>query len=75
MTEVIFDKLLEHGVTGLAAGVFLWLYLLKDKELTKERGARIEDAQKFTTVALGLQERALSSVEKLSNILEEVRKK
>ena len=46
----------------------------KDRELKAERQARIEDAQGYTKLALGLQAQVIDSVHKLSDILKEMKK-
>ena len=66
--------LAQHGLPGVIIGLLvLWVYM-KDKELKTERDARIADAKQFTDLALKLQENAISSVNKLTDVFEEIRR-
>ena len=70
----LVGSLAQHGLPGIIIGLLvLWVYF-KDKELKAERDARIADAKAFTELALKLQEHAISSVNKLSDVFEEVRR-
>jgi hypothetical protein len=73
--EAVLNKLAEHGVVGLFAAAFLWLFIQKDKELAKETAARIADAKDMLKIALDLQSRTNDSVGKLSDILDELRRR
>ena len=66
--------LAQHGLPGIIIGLLVFWVYLKDKELKIERDARIADAKAFTQLALGLQENAISSVNKLTDVFEEVRR-
>jgi hypothetical protein len=66
--ETLVDKLLEHGVVGLFAAVFLVLYLRKDAELSAERKARIADSKDGYGVLMGIQERALTTADKMADM-------
>lgn len=68
-TEIARQGLL--GVLLIVAGTVAWL---KDRELRAERIARIEDAQNYTELALKLQAQVIDAVNKLSNILNEMKK-
>ena len=66
--------LAQHGLPGvIIALLVLWVYM-KDKELKAERDARIADAKTFTDLALKLQENAISSVNKLTDVFDEVKR-
>jgi hypothetical protein len=66
--------LASHGVLGLMCAVLLWALWIKDRDLTRERAARIADAKAYTDLALNLQARVIASVEKLSDIFEAQRR-
>lgn len=84
--DPLIAALLEHGVTpATLVGLFLVLYLRKDADLKKERAAsdaelkgerdaRIRDAKDFNELALKLQGQALDSVQKLKEVLDELRR-
>ena len=66
--------LAQHGLPGVIIGLLvLWVYM-KDKELKTERDARIADAKAFTVLALQLQEKAIESVNKLTDVFDEIRR-
>lgn len=70
MVELLVRAAVEHGVPGLiiaALAVALWS---KDKELTAERKARVEDANQFTETALELQRKLLESIDKSERAVE-----
>lgn len=66
------DKALEllvtHGPFGLTTVIFLVLFLRKDKELAEERKARIEDAKAALGLALGLQEKTITAIDRVGAI-------
>lgn len=73
--------LAQHGLPGIIIGLLVfWVYMKdkdlkdKDKELKAERDARIADSKQFTDLALKLQENAISSVNKLTDVFEEIQK-
>ena len=59
------------GVMLIIVGVVAWS---KDKELKAEREARIADAKSYTDLALKLQAQVIDAVNKLADILEEMKK-
>ena len=70
----LVGSLSQYGLPGIIIGLLIvWVYL-KDKELKAERDARIADAKAFTALALQLQEHAISSVNKLSDVFDEIRR-
>lgn len=71
--SALLTSLASHGLLGLVCAVLLWALWNKDKDLTAERLARIQDAKGYTDLALNLQKQVLSSVEKLSDIFDVVR--
>lgn len=62
------DKIASTGVVGAFAIVFLILYLRKDAELTAERKARIADSKDGYGVLMGIQERALTTADKMADM-------
>ena len=70
VTNVI-GTILDKGVVGAFALIFLWLYLKKDKELADERAARINDSKDGLKLALSLQEKTQTTIEKLGGMFEE----
>ena len=70
----LIGALAQHGLPGIIIGLMaLWMYF-KDRELKAERDARIADAKAFTELALKLQENAISSVNKLTDVFDEFRR-
>lgn len=68
-TEIARQGLL--GILLVIVGTVAWS---KDRELKAERLARIEDAQNYTELALKLQAQVIDAVNKLSRILNEMKK-
>ena len=66
--------LAQHGLPGIIIGILVYWVYLKDKELKAERDARIADSKQFTDLALKLQENAIGSVNKLTDVFEEIQK-
>ncbi len=66
--------LAQHGLPGIIIGILVFWVYMKDKELKNERDARIADAKAFTDLALKLQENAIGSVNKLTDVFEEIRR-
>lgn len=73
MPDTILNSLASHGVLGLFCAAAVWWAWQKDRELTAERAARIADAKAGTEVALRLQKEVNDAVDKLADILREVR--
>ena len=59
------------GILLIVVGLFAWS---KDRELKAEREARIADAKDYTKLALDLQEQVLDAVNKLADILDEMKR-
>ena len=70
----LIGVLAQHGLPGIIIGLLVYWVYLKDKELKAERDARIADAKAGTQLALALQENAISAVNKLTDVFEEVRR-
>jgi hypothetical protein len=63
----------SQGVLGavlVIVGLFAWS---KDRELKLEREARINDAKNYNELALKLQAQVLDAINKLGDILEEMK--
>ncbi len=59
------------GIMLVLVGLVAWR---KDKALEAERAARIEDAKNYNDLALKLQAQVIDAVNKLADILEEMKK-
>jgi len=64
----------SHGLLGVMLVVVGWVAWAKDRELQAERQARIADAKSYTELALKLQAQVIDAVNKLSDILTEMKK-
>lgn len=67
-------SLASHGLLGLLLAIVGWAYWAKDRELKAEREARIADAKGYTELALKLQGQVIDAVNKLADILDEMKK-
>ena len=65
----------SQGLLGIMLVVVAWVAWSKDRELKAEREARIADAKGYNDLALGLQAKVIDAVNKLSEILDELRKR
>jgi hypothetical protein len=79
--EAIANSLAQYGPIGTVCALLVWLYLRKEKELTRkdaelaaERAARIADVKSYTDLCLGLQKGVSDNVTKLSDMFEAVQK-
>lgn len=70
--EAISDKLLEHGLPGVIILVLIIACVALYKELRDERKARIADAERFRDVALALQEKAIVTANKLTDVFDKL---
>jgi hypothetical protein len=70
----LLSLLAQQGLLGAVVFVFGWIAWSKDKELTAEREARIQDAKNYTDLALKLQQQVLDNVNKMNDTVEEIRK-
>lgn len=70
----VLTLLLNNGVTGAFAGVFLLLYIRKDRELADERKARISDNKEGFNTLISVQEKTHTVIEKMTDMFEESRK-
>ena len=73
LTPVV-EMLASHGPLGAMIVVLGWVAWRKDLALQAERDARIADAKSYTELALKLQAQVIDAVNRLSNILEEMKK-
>jgi hypothetical protein len=64
----------SHGLLGVMLVIVGWVAWIKDRELRAEREARIADAKGYTDLALKLQAEVIDAVNKLADILEEMKK-
>lgn len=70
----LVEKISSYGILGLVAALALYVAYKKDKDLQAEKDARIDDAKKGLQLALDLQAKVSGSIDKLSDILEEVKR-
>lgn len=70
----LVTTLASHGVLGIVTALALWFAYAKDRQLQDERLARITDAKSYNELALKLQAQVLDAVNKLADILEEMKK-
>lgn len=64
----------SQGLLGAMLIIVGWVAWAKDRELRAERQARIEDAKNYTELALKLQAQVIDAVNKLSDILNEMKR-
>lgn len=64
----LLQQLASTGVVGLVAAIFLYLYLAERKVSQKEFHSRIEDAQKYSSLAMALQKEVITAVQALTKI-------
>lgn len=72
--EPFVNWLASQGVLGVILVFVGWFAWTKDREANTERQARINDAKDYNALALKLQSQGIDLVNKLSDILEEVKK-
>jgi len=70
---VLVDALTHFGLPGVVMAIMVTLYVAKDRELTRERTARIDDAKAFHQVVLGVQEKAIQTANRLTDVFEEMK--
>lgn len=73
-TATLVGQLASQGLLGVVCALALYIAYKKDKDVAAERDARIVDAKSYTDMALKLQAQVLDSVNKLSDVLGEMRK-
>ncbi len=61
-------QLAGTGITGIVAAIFLYLYIMERKTSRAEAHARIEDVQKFNTLAMTIQKEVITAVQALTKI-------
>lgn len=68
----LIAKLAEHGISGLVCAILaVWVWQ-KDKELRKEREARIGDVRELNKTAMELQARVIETVNKVVQAVEQL---
>jgi hypothetical protein len=72
--SVLASSIASHGLLGALLVVVGWVAWSKDRELKAERDARIADAKSYTDLALKTQAQVIESVNKLSEVLSEMKK-
>jgi len=72
--EALLEALTKFGLPGVVVAIFVVLYVKKDQELKRERDARIEDAKAFRDLVLGVQEKALTTANRLADIFDELKR-
>lgn len=68
MPDTIIESIASHGGLGIVCAILLWAFFQKDKELTAERMARIEDAKAGTKTALEIQSKVIEAVNKVGEL-------
>lgn len=68
MPESLIANIASHGGMGLVCAILLWTLFQKDKDLTAERVARVEDAKAGTKTALEIQSKVMEAVNKVSEL-------
>ena len=74
MDPDLLAKLASQGILGIMLVIVGWFAWSKDRELKVEREARIADAKDYTELALKLQSQVIEAVNKLSEILNEMKR-
>jgi hypothetical protein len=69
----LFVELAHSGLMGALLAIMLALFVRKDRELQREREARVNDAKDYTKLAVELQRQVMDSVAKLSEIFTELK--
>jgi hypothetical protein len=70
MENQLLSQLASTGIVGVLLVIALYTLRTKDRELKAEMQLRIEDAQKFNTLAMSLQKEVIQSVSRLGEIVE-----
>jgi len=73
-TTTLLGQLASQGILGTMLVIVMYVAWRKDQALQDEHDARITDAKAYTDMALKLQAQVLDSVNKLSEVLDEMRK-
>jgi hypothetical protein len=72
-SAAVLTALATHGLPGaLIAALLAWLWF-KDRELSRERDARVADARYYNDLSLKLQERSITVAENLTKAFNDLR--
>lgn len=66
----LVPALLEYGVLGLMAAIFIVLYVRKDTAYRQLSAQRVKDAEKFLTTVMDLHEKHERRLAMLQDIVE-----
>lgn len=72
--STIITALTGYGMPGLIISGLVWWHVMKDKELTAERAARVADAKAYADLALGIQAKTFDALDKMRVVTETVQK-
>lgn len=67
-------QIASQGLLGVMLIIVSWVAWKKDQALEEERDARIADAKNYNELSLKLQAQVLDAVNKLADILDEIKK-
>lgn len=70
----LVSAIASQGVLGVMLVIVGWVAWSKDRELKAEREARISDAKSYTELALKLQAQVIDAVNKLADILDDMKR-
>jgi hypothetical protein len=73
-TVDLIGQLADHGILGLLLAICLLAYWWKDRQLTREKDARIADARVLTDLALKFQQQSIEHVQKIHDVFEELKR-
>lgn len=70
MENQVLSQLASTGVVGVLLVLSLLALRHKDREMTMEKQARIDDAKAYLNLAMSLQQQVIVAVNKLSEIVD-----
>jgi len=68
--DTAVGQIASSGILGALLVIALFALWQKDKELQREKNARIEDAKQYNMLSMSLQREVIQAVEKLSDIVQ-----